>query len=294
MGSRAGKPSQHAAELGALMFGAGNKEVHWASAGAFAFVEPHLGEKDAVIVISHTAETSFARRARQRAIAAGSRVVSITGQGRGWPEAIETVPPERSETYTASYTAALVVLARLSVMLNQSSFGIADLSELPERVRRAAGEAGPPLDNPPKRLLVLAGAGPSAVTAREGALKLREAARLLAEGYETEYLLHGSAVPLGAEDTFLAIQPENDQFGLTAAVAAAAASEGLTVGTVQEPAGLPTLLTQIPLAVRLQALACRLADGQGVDPDTVIVLSWAEDRLWEAGQFDTAARTPRP
>jgi glucosamine--fructose-6-phosphate aminotransferase (isomerizing) len=52
---------------------------------------------------------------------------------------------------------------------------------------------------------VLAGVGPFAVTAREGALKLREAARLLAEGYDAEYLLHGNAVPLTPDDALIAL-----------------------------------------------------------------------------------------
>jgi glutamine---fructose-6-phosphate transaminase (isomerizing) len=129
--------SQHAAELGAWMFAAGDKEVRWSSSAAFALDESALGEDD-VVVISHTAETAFARRARLRALKAGASIVSITGKGRGWSEAVETVPPERSETYTVSYLAALVVLARLSAALGQSSFDERQLSELPDRVRAAA------------------------------------------------------------------------------------------------------------------------------------------------------------
>jgi glutamine---fructose-6-phosphate transaminase (isomerizing) len=188
-------------------------------------------------------------------------------------------PPE---TYTASYLAALVVLARLSAALGQSSFDERQLSELPDRVR-AAAQAPPLLESPPERLLVLAGVGPGAVTAREGALKLREAARLPAEGYEAEYLLHGSAVPLRRGDVFLAIQPTSDPFSLLERVAAAAAIEGLDVRTVHEPEGLHPVLMQIPLTVRLQTLASALADAQGIDPDRVIRASWAEDRLWRAG-----------
>jgi hypothetical protein len=43
------------------------------------------------------------------------------------------------------------------------------------------------------------------------------------------------------------------------------------------------VLMQIPLTVRLQTLASALADAQGIDPDRVIRASWAEDRLWRAG-----------
>ena len=52
---------------------------------------------------------------------------------------------------------------------------------------------------------MITGAGPAAITAREGALKVREAARVLAEGYDVEYLLHGSAVPLGRRDHLVAL-----------------------------------------------------------------------------------------
>src|SRR5262249_20227692 len=76
--------SQHAAELAALMFAGADAEVRWASAAGFAWGEPPLGGDDAVLVISHTTETAFARRARRRALDAGASVVSITGRGRGW------------------------------------------------------------------------------------------------------------------------------------------------------------------------------------------------------------------
>jgi glutamine---fructose-6-phosphate transaminase (isomerizing) len=175
--------SQHAAELGAWMFASGDMEARWSSSAAFAWAEPGLTDDDAVVIISHTAETAFARRVRAGALRAGVCVVSITGRGRGWPEAVETVPVERSETYTASYLAALLVLARLAAELGQSDFDERQLFELPDRVRNAAG-APVALATPPERLTILVGSGPGAVTAREGALKLREAARLPAEGYE--------------------------------------------------------------------------------------------------------------
>ncbi len=275
--------SQHAAELGAWMFGAGDKEVHARSFAAFAYSKPPLHSEDAVVVISHTTETAFAQRARQRVLESPARLVTITGQAKAWPEAVQTVAAERSETYTVSYVAALMVLARLSVALQQSSFDFGQLSELPARVGAAATAPTSWLESAPERLLVLAGVGPGAVTAREGALKLREAARVAAEGYEAEYLLHGGAVPLRRDDGLIAIQPTHDDSGLLAGLVAAAAREGLATSTVQEPAGLDPILTQIPLTVRLQRLAAEQADARGVNPDHVIEASWSEDRLWQAG-----------
>ena len=48
----------------------------------------------------------------------------------------------------------------------------------------------------PARSLAIVGGGPWGITAREGALKIREGARMLAEGFDTDRLLHGGAVPL--------------------------------------------------------------------------------------------------
>lgn len=274
--------SQHAAELGALMLGSATRDARWRSSATFCFDPPALGANDAVVVISHTTGTAFAQRARACAIGTGAAVVSITGQGKGWPEAVETVALERAETYTVSYLAALLVLARLGIAVGEPGFDDRQLSEVLDRVR-AAAPAPMPLEAHPERLLVLAGVGPGAITAREGALKLREGAKLPAEGYEAEYLLHGTAVPLGPGDGMIAIQPSDDQFGMLGLLADAATKEGLQVTTVVEPDGLHPLLAQIPLTVRLQKLASDLADARGVDPDTVIRGAWSEGRLWHAG-----------
>src|ERR1035441_187394 len=105
--------SQHAAELGAMMFEQAGMDARWDPAAPRARWSTGRRPGDALLVITHTAETAYAARAREAALAEGVPLVSITGQGRGWPEAIETVPPEESETYTVSYTSALAVLARL-------------------------------------------------------------------------------------------------------------------------------------------------------------------------------------
>jgi glutamine---fructose-6-phosphate transaminase (isomerizing) len=272
--------SEHAAWLGAAMLATAGLDARPCAAAGFVAAPPQLGSGDAVVVITHTAETVSAQRAREVAIAAGGRLVAITGEGKGWPEAIEAAPPERSETYTASYLAALLVLARLAAALGGEEWDEGQLVALPALVE-AAGAESLLVERPPRRLTVLCGAGPAAITAREGALKLREAARLLAEGYESEYLLHGSAVPLDADDLLIAIDPEGDPTGLTAGLVRAATGEGLTVATLTPPADLHPLLAQLPMTVRLQLLASRWADARHLDPDRVILGGWADDALWK-------------
>lgn len=271
--------SEHAAWLGAAMLASAGIDARPRSAAGFVADGRELSREDALIVISHTTETAFARRVRAEALTAGTRFLTITGEGKGWPEAVEAAPPERSETYTASYLAALLTFARLTVALGGDGWDEDRLAALPSLVEAAGAE---PLlvERPPERLTVICGAGPAAVTAREGALKLREAARLLAEGFESEYLLHGSAVPLNGEDLLIAIDPGGDPSGLTAGLARAAEREGLTVARLDPPAGLHPLLAQLPMTVRLQVLASRWADARGVDPDRVILAGWADPKLW--------------
>jgi len=274
--------SFHAAELGASMLQLAGRQAQAVPSMQFVDFAPIIGPQDAVIVITHTAETAYALSTRAQTFAAGLSLVMITKRGSGFPEAIETVDKESAETYTTSYTTALLALAMLARELGADDLTDDEIGEVPGAV--AAALADPSIDGivVPERLLVLVGAGPAAVTAREGALKIREAARFLAEGYDAEYLLHGSAVPLDGRDRLVALGPP-DPAGIVEAVAVAAETEGLGMTRLQEVADVQPLLAQIPLTVRLQLLALRIAVERGQDPDTVIVGAWADPATWAIG-----------
>src|SRR6516162_600372 len=115
--------SLHAAELGAMMLTQAGRDAYAYPAATWARWGAGPRATDVVCVITHTAETAYAARARADALAAGVPVVSITGIGRGWPEAIETVAPDESHTYSVSYTATLAVLARLAHALGSPEGG---------------------------------------------------------------------------------------------------------------------------------------------------------------------------
>ena len=111
---------------------------------------------DALLVITHTTKTAFARRVREPTRSPPApALVSITGEGKGWPEAIEAAPPERSETYTASYLAALLVLARLAVELGGVGPGTPTPRRAPRpgRSRRGRSRPGRGSAEPPHRPL---------------------------------------------------------------------------------------------------------------------------------------------
>jgi glucosamine--fructose-6-phosphate aminotransferase (isomerizing) len=245
---------------------------------------PPVHPQDGVIVISHNAgeETAYAYTAYAQARDAGLRVVAITRQGGGLPNSLETVPQEQSQTYTVSYTAVLLQLARIAHELGALDFGPEVVARIPGAVRDAIAYPGTETIVTPPRLILLYGEGPGSVTAREGALKIREASRFVAEGYDVEYLLHGSAVPLNGEDHLVAIAPP-DTDGLVGAVGRAAEAAGVRVTRLTEQADLPPMLAQIPLTVRLQLLALRLATERAQNPDVVITGAWADDALWAIG-----------
>ncbi len=56
------------------------------------------------------------------------------------------------------------------------------------------------------------------------------------------------------------------------------------MATLVEPdSGLPDLLAQIPMTVRLQLLALRFARMRGQDADVAITGAWAEPSIWRIG-----------
>ena len=276
--------SQHAAELGAWMFQDAGRAAQAMSSMHFANWAPPIDPRDAVVLISHNAgtETSYAGATWTTAMAAGLRVVPITRRGGEMPEAVVTVDKETSHTYTVSYTAVLLLLARLAHELGAEAYDPATLARIPDAVGTAIADPGTQAIAQPARLLVLSGEGPASVTAREGALKIREAARFPAEGYDIEPLLHGHAVPLNADDHLVLLTPP-DTDGLVAAVARAAEAEGVPVTLVHEAADLPPLVAQIPAVVRLQLLALRFSQERGTNPDVAIERAWADEGLWTIG-----------
>ncbi|MEV4351364.1 SIS domain-containing protein [Actinoplanes sp. NPDC049596] len=214
--------SLHAAELGASALETAGLDARPIAANRFTAVRPG----DAAIVITHTGQTAHARRSRQIVLDAGLPLVSITGPDVDWPEAVRTPVAEQSETYTVSYTAALTVLAGLAHHLGAPGLDPSKIKSTAEAVRHVLTDPGIDAVPIPARAMAIVGPGDWSVTAREGALKIREAARLLCEGFDPDRLLHGAAVPYGSADTLLALAPTDD---LTAGLTHAARVTGLGV-----------------------------------------------------------------
>jgi glucosamine--fructose-6-phosphate aminotransferase (isomerizing) len=276
--------SFHAAQLGAYLLRTGGVDATAVPSAEMARWRPELDRADGVVVISHTGSTAYALAVRDAARSAGASLVTITGPDSGWDQAIMTPTKEQSETYTVSYTAALGVLGLLAHAIASTDTG-------PATLRQAAADVEALIEHPevvgvpvPDRALAIVGPGPWSVTAREGALKVREAAHLLAEGFDPELLLHGAAVPYGAGDTVVGLQPGADDDDLTAGILIAAADEGAATYVLESTGPQPhPFVGQLTSTVRLQLLAAHLTDVRGTDPDHAITGAWERDELWAAG-----------
>ena len=257
----------------------------WAiQAFEFANYPPALRDDDGLVLLSHRGSKRYSQAALER-FGGHNHWLAITGEGsplRG-PGVLYTVPQERSPVHTASHTAAMVRLAQLAVALGSPRWKN-ELARLPDAIR-AAIALRPQVIQAMDRLhfghvVHFVGGGPAYATALEGALKLREATYISAEGHELESILHGPLISLHAEDSVVMVAQPGATLERTAEVAAALTEIGattLTVGpsarsitaTVQlETPALDELLAPLVNVVPLQWLALEMSRHVGVDADS--------------------------
>jgi glucosamine--fructose-6-phosphate aminotransferase (isomerizing) len=254
--------SWHAAQHGAWLLRAAGVRATAAHAADLAPYDVPVDGVAGVIVLSHTGHTGYSMDMLARARDAGAATVHVSAIGAGGD--VETVAPEKSYAYTASHTAALARLAQIAEALGAD---LGDLATIPDAVQRALDLPAPLLEVP-ERLVELIGAGPNAWTAQEGALKIREAAYVAAEGLSAEQFFHGPSVALDAQDTLVVLDGGGPMAARTASIAAAVEVTGArVVRFAVEPAELGEQLSIFPLTVIVQRMALELAEARGVSPD---------------------------
>lgn len=200
---------------------------------------------------------------------------------------------EKSAAHTVSYVSAIAVLASLAERIGYHRTGQKLLptdflpDELPLAVRAALTKESDIIllarEYLNRRRFWLVGCGPSAVTAHEIALKIKETSYLQAEGMSIETMLHGPFQCAEAEDLFILIAPAGvaqrrvvELAGLVKEIGAAClvvsdgtdtslpkdAAKWLTVPVVPEP------FTALTCLVPLQLFAYYLALERGTNPDS--------------------------
>ena len=254
--------SWHAANQGAWFLRAAGVDGRALEAiDAALYGLPPGTEEAGLVVLSHKNTKRFGLAVVQGARAHAGPVVVVSALGRGGD--LETVEVEQSAAFTASHLGALARLAQLAEALGAR---LGPLGEVPDAVASALDGPGPGVAYPPRRLLELTGVGPNAWTAAEGALKVRETARVAAEGLGVEQLLHGPSVALGPDDALVALDGGGPGAERLGEVAAAAEDAGVRVHRVEATA-LGELLSVFPLTVAVQRVALDCAEALGTDPD---------------------------
>jgi glutamine---fructose-6-phosphate transaminase (isomerizing) len=252
--------SWHAAHHGAWFLREAAVEVEAVHAADAAPYGRAISPEDGVIVLSHTGGTGYSMEMLARARAAGAETLHISGIRNGG--ALETVAAEASYAYTASHTGALVRLAQIAAALGAD---LGPLDGIPERVAAVLDRAGP-LIEVPHRLVELIGAGPNGWTAQEGALKIREASYVAAEGLSSEQFFHGPSVALDEQDALVVLDGGGPMAERTEAIAAAVEVTGATVARFPQR-HLGEQLSVFPLTVVAQRIALELSEARGVSPD---------------------------
>ncbi len=293
--------SGHAAIVGEYLLRLTGADAYAATNFEFVTYPRPIGPDDALITISHRGSKRYGRQAIDRARAAGMPVIGLTGQGspmEGPDIIIETASSERSSTHTASYTGSLAALALIAAYLGERNgadvTALRDaLDRLPDALAAVLARENlivPVADALAERgRLVLMGAGPNAVTAREGALKVKESSYLVAEGFELETALHGGLQAVQAADVAVVIAaqgPALDRVGdlvralelLGARVLVVAdervvdalptSPEAVIARTVIPYPAVPEALSPLLAVVPLQLLAAYTAARRGTNADS--------------------------
>ena len=252
--------SWHAAQHGAWLLREAGVAADAAHAADLAPYDRAIDGQDGVIVLSHTGGTGYSMQMLERARAAGAATVHVSGIGAGGE--LETVAAESSYAYTASHTGAMLRLAQVAAALGAE---LGPLDAIPDRVAAVLDRPGP-LIGVPDRLVELIGAGPNAWTAQEGALKIREAAYVAAEGLSSEQFFHGPSVALDGQDTLVVLDGGGPAAERAETIARAVEVTGAQVMRFAERE-LGEALSVFPLTVVVQRIALELAEARGVSPD---------------------------
>jgi glutamine---fructose-6-phosphate transaminase (isomerizing) len=210
-------------------------------------------DADVLVCVSHEGETALTLEAAR---AFPGDVWLVTGKDSSplaevAAEVVVATPElERSWCHTASYTCAVAAIEALHGR---------DVAWLPAAVEEAL--AATPEPGLPERVLVT-GAGRDWPTAQEAVLKLREGARVAAEAFETEQLLHGYLAAVGEGTRAYVLEGEG-----------AAAERAHELARVLSALGADVVVraTRHPVVdiVWFQLLTLAEADARGLDPDPI-------------------------
>jgi glutamine---fructose-6-phosphate transaminase (isomerizing) len=248
-------------------------------------VEPRL-EGWLAIGISQSGKTPEIRTVLDSYGRAGARTVAVTNdpesplaRSADFAIALEA-GEEQAVPATKTFTAQLAALARVAEGLGPVPWTDDDWERVPTAVEELLDDLEPAeraaahLDGADE--LVALGRGYLMPIALEAALKLREAARLRAEGWSAADFRHGPVTVAGAGLPVLAVSAAGPAAADVDELARELSGNGATVLRLADdtsadlpyPGDLPEPLRALPATIRAQQLALAVARRRGLDPDS--------------------------
>jgi glucosamine 6-phosphate synthetase-like amidotransferase/phosphosugar isomerase protein len=251
-----------------------------------------------LLAVSHEGGTHATLEAMRAAQGAGATTALIT-VGAGSPAAaladhvIATEEQDQSWCHTVGYLAPLVAGMALAAKLRRSRLDAAAIRALLDVSQDAHGPAEIAAALVGTDRIIVAGAGPDAISARELALKISEGPRLAATGFELETVLHGHLAAVTRWTGLVVVLTDGSPAVLARAHKLLAAAKALSVPAAaiigdeitgeldpnETPAGrvelphtgrVPVLAgSLLASAIALQLLTERLARARSVNPDTL-------------------------
>lgn len=243
------------------------------------------------IGVSQSGRTPEIVTVLERFARAGARTVAITNEARSALEGVAHTTihlragDELAVPATKTFTAQVAAFAVIAEALGPVPWGDADWDALPPAVAAVLRDSSPP-QGAAEALgaaheLVCVARGYLDCVALEGALKLREAAGVRAEGWSAADFRHGPITVANPDLPVVAVSAAGPAAGDVADLVATLRQRGTRVLTLSDgaaadlpyPAGLAEPLAAIPAVVRAHQLALALALRRGVDPDRPAGLS---------------------
>lgn len=236
------------------------------------------------IAVSQSGETAEIVAALARLRELGATGIAITNQ-RDSPLATTGqlvidlgAGEERAVPATKTFLAELMAFAFVAEAISTRPFA-PDWHAIPDAISQVLDDPAP-AEAAAEMIgdsvgLISAGRGYMFPVAKEAALKLKETADLLAEGFSAEDFRHGPIAVVGRDLpvlSFSAPGPAEEDMRLLDQDLRRRGARLITVGpwehsALRITAGLPEELTVFPAAVRAQQIALALARLRGLDPD---------------------------
>ena len=236
-----------------------------------------------VVALSQSGATPEIVTVCERLRAAGARTVAVVNAATSpLAEAVEVVVPieagdERAVPATKTVTGQMLALAAVASALGPVPFDRGAIAALPGEVRALLADAAEPAGLADRlasaERLFLVARGLLYPAALEAALKVKETARIFAEGLSVADFRHGPIAAVDEHVPVVAFEHAGPARDDVRDLVATLEERGVPVGRLALPAAVPEALAPIPAVVRAQQLALNLTLARGLDPDAPAGLS---------------------